>query len=115
MSANFAFRRFADPFVLTVGPSSASTQVTIAGDAKFPSIEEGRSFYFVNPNPFYVRLKGSKGAFSAVTETTGWLFPPHSAQVFSTQNPDFVSVMAVTRGGLTAATGTCELSYGVGS
>jgi len=116
---DFAFRRWADPFVIPVGPGTASTQIIIKDDPKFPSIERGRSFIFVNPNPFCVRLRGSSlqrdGGFIAVTETTGWLIMPWEKSVWSTQQPDWVSAMSVTRGGLTAGTGTLELAYGTGS
>ena len=115
---SFAFRRYTDPFVIQVSPTSAATQVTIKGDPKAPSPERGSSFMFVNPNPFCVRLKGSRddaGGFVPVTEDTGWLILPGEKSVWSTQYPDYVSAMSVSLGSYDqAGTGRLEMSYGTG-
>lgn len=115
MAESFPFRRFADPFIINVTPTSASTQVVVAGDPRYPSLEEGRSFIFVNANPFCVRLRGSSGTFAPVTETTGWLILPWEKSVWTSQLPQWVSAMSVTRGGVEAGTGTLELAYGTGA
>lgn len=111
MSENvFPFRRVTDPFVLNVAPTAQRFDVPM--DLKSAGYT---SFYVVNPNSFWVRLRGSQGSYVAITETTGWLFPPGFAGVFSTQYPEFMSAMSVTRQGLPAGTGTLEVSYGGGA
>lgn len=112
-----AFRRFADPFVIPVAPTPGA-QFTIVGDPRFPPDGRNSSFIITNPNQFCVRLKGSNqrrdGGFVQVTEENGWLFLPMSQTVWTTQYPDWVSAMSVTRGGLVAGNGTLELAYGEG-
>lgn len=112
-----AFRRYADPFVMTATTTSASTQVTIAGDPKFPVVGQGRSFRIVNKSPYYIRLRGSRSTFAPVTSTTGWCFAPYTTEIYASQLPDWVSVMLdgtpefpVTG----ASTGVLEMSYGTG-
>lgn len=106
---NFPFRRLTEPLVIPVSPTSSQFQVP----AGF--IPPGtNSFWIVNPNNFWVRLKGFQGSAGNVTATTGWLFSPGFTGAFSTQYPEWMSVMSVTYQGLTAGTGTLELSYGGG-
>lgn len=117
------FQRLANPFVLPVGPDTAGNEMMIADDPRFP--KNATSFLFVNPNPFWVRLRGTQPGqtFTPVTATTGWLFPPGFFGVFKTQNPKSVSVMAVAKPGypLTDENGqpytgcTVELAYGGGA
>jgi len=111
MSENsFAFRRLTDPFMLTVAPTAQRFDVPV--DLKAAGYT---SFCVVNPNAFWVRLKGSNGTYSSVTTTTGWMLPPGFFGVFSTQYPDFMSAMSVTAQGLTAGSGVLEVSYGGGA
>lgn len=107
---NFCFRRATDPFLLTVGPTAQKFDVPV--DLKAAGYT---SFCVVNPNPFWVRLRGSNITYAAVTSTTGWMFPPGFFGIFSTQYPEFMSAMSVTAQGLTAGTGVLEVSYGGGA
>lgn len=115
-----AFRRYADPFILTATTTSAATQVAIAGDPKFPTVQQGRSFRIINKSPYFIRLKGStqkSGGFVAVTSTTGWCFAPYSTEVYASQLPDWVSVMldGTPEVPVTGASiGILEMSYGTG-
>jgi hypothetical protein len=115
MSDNsFAFRRMTDPLLLPIATTATKFDVP---DGYFRGAGPGagaQSFWVCNANNFWVRLKGSTGTYVAVTDTTGWLFPPGFVGAFSTQFPQFMSTMAVTRQGLTAGTGTLEISYGGG-
>lgn len=122
MSENsFNFRRFADPLLLPVG--ATAQQFTLPGGyfAQGGPAMGATSFWVCNANNFWVRLRGSgnaidnTGSYVAVTDTTGWLFPPGYTGSFSTQYPLFMSAMAVTRQGLPAGTGVLEISYGGGS
>ncbi len=120
---NFSFRRSTDPLLLPV--ATTATQFTVPagyflqGGPGFGAT----SFWVCNANNFWVRLKGSgimtdvNGSYSytAVTDTTGWLFPPGYMGAFSTQYPMWMSTLSVSRQGLTAGTGTLELSYGGGN
>lgn len=109
------YRRYSDPWILTVTPTSASTQVTIADDAKYPGVGQARSFEFVNKTPYYVRLRGSsalKGGFQPVTATTGHVIAPYSRIIRSSQKPDWISVQSFDDAGITAGSGTCEINYG---
>jgi hypothetical protein len=108
---NFPFRRLTEPLILPVSSTASQFQVP----ANY--IPTGASsFWVVNPNNFWVRLKGFTAAEGAnsVTATTGWLFSPGFTGAFSTQYPAWLSVMSVNYQGLTAGTGTLEISYGGG-
>ncbi len=110
MSANvFAFRRMTDPIRMAVGPTP--TQIVVPPGFIKP---EYTSFQVVNPNKFAVRLRGSKGTYIPVSETTGWFWTPNLVAVYSTQYPDFMSTLAVPYQDELAGTGWIELSYGVG-
>jgi hypothetical protein len=112
-----AFRRFADPFVITATATSAATQVPIAGDPKFPTVGQGRSFRILNKSPYFIRLRGSKGTFVPVSASTGWCFLPYSVEVYASQLPDWVSVVIEPMPGETlpaGASGVLEMSYGTG-
>lgn len=111
MSENsYPFRRSTDPYQLAVDVSAQKFDVPM-------DIKAGgyTSFLVVNANPFWVRLRGSNGSYVAVTETTGWLFPPGFFGTFSTQYPEFMSAMSVARQGIPAGTGILEISYGGGA
>lgn len=108
---NFAFRRSTDPYMVPAGASASKFDVP--DDLKSSGY---MSFCVVNPNPFWVRLRGSTGTYVAVTDTTGWLFPPGFFGIFSTQYPEFMSAMGVVRQGLpVTAGGFLEVSYGGGA
>lgn len=103
------FRRITDPFILPVGLTVQ--RFDVPNDLR---VQDMRQFLVVNPNPFWVRLKGSRDTYTPVSETTGWLFPPGFFGVFSSQYPMFMSTLAVSRQGIDAGTGTLELAYGRG-
>jgi hypothetical protein len=119
-----AFRRMTDPVMVTVGPTA---QPTMVPDGKLIDTQSGLrlgSFYVVNPNNVWVRLRGFSAQNVAdctavgVTPSTGWLWPPGHVAVYSTQTPACVSAMAVPMPGF-PITGTTtyapiELSYGFG-
>lgn len=116
MSDNsFNFRRLTDPMQMAAEPTAQKFDVPAGffqpGGPAFGAM----SFWICNPNNFWVRLKGSNGTYVAVTDTTGWLFPPGFCGSFSTQYPEFMSVMSVSRQGIPAGSGALEISYGGGS
>lgn len=120
MSENsFNFRRLTDPLLLNV--TTSATQYTVpVGYFDVGGLGNGAmSFWVCNANNFWVRLKGSgfngAGSYVAVTDTTGWLFPPGYIGSFSTQYPTYMSTLAVDRQGIPAGTGTLEISYGGGT
>lgn len=115
------FRRMTDPLLLPVAPTA--TQFNVPDGFFMP---EGPgfgslSFWVCNANNFWVRLKGSgngalnTGSYTAVTATTGWLFPPGFTGSFSTQYPLFMSTISIARQGLPAGSGVLEVSYGGGA
>lgn len=109
------YRRYSNPWILDVSPTSANTQVAIASDPRYPGIGKARSFEFQNCTASYVRLRGSSqeaGGFVAVTATTGWLIKPFGTIIRASQRPDWISVMSVDYAGIPAATGKCEINYG---
>lgn len=108
------FRRFSDPLMVPCAPTA--TQFVVP-DGFFTQDAQWNAFYVVNRNAFWVRLRGTTaGPFQPVTETTGWLFPPGFAGVFSTQYPRFMSAMAISVPGYPpAGEGIVELAYGIGA
>ena len=116
MSDNsFNFKRLTDPLLLPVGVTAQKFDVPTGFFDPSGPAAGAMSFWVCNANNFWVRLKGSNGTYTAVTDTTGWLFPPGYIGSFSTQFPQFMSTLAVTRQGVKAGTGTLELSYGGGT
>lgn len=120
MSANSNnFRRITDPLLLSV--ATTATQFNLPAGYFEPGGPAfgAMSFWVVNANNFWVRLRGSgfngSGSYVAVTDTTGWLFPPGYIGSFSTQYPLFMSTLSVDRQGIPAGTGTLEISYGGGT
>ncbi len=117
-----AFRRMTDPVQVAVGPAAQATMVPASKLIDPMSGLPLGSFYVVNPNNVWVRLRGfSAGNVSdcssvGVTPSTGWLWPPGHVAVYSTQNPVCVSAMAVPMPGypLTGSYAPLELSYGFG-
>ena len=107
---NFSFRRSTDPYMLPVG--TTAQRFDVPADLKAAGY---MSFCVVNPNNFWVRMRGSTGSYIPVTDDTGWLFPPGFFGVFSTQYPEFMSAMSVTKQGIPAGTGILEVSYGGGA
>lgn len=124
MTPTNAFRRMTDPVQAAVGPTAQATMVPASKLVDPMGGQPLGSFYVVNPNNVWVRLKGySAGNLAActsnpVTPSTGWLWPPGHVAVYSTQNPACVSTMAVPMPGfpITASTtyAPIELSYGFG-
>jgi hypothetical protein len=124
ITPNNAFRRMTDPVQAAVGPTAQATMVPASKLIDPMSGLPLGSFYVVNPNNVWVRLRG----FSAqnvdnctsvgVTPSTGWLWPPGHVAVYSTQNPACVSTMAVPMPGFPISATTTyapiELSYGFG-
>jgi hypothetical protein len=116
------FRRMSEPVQLAVG---ATAQTTMVPPERLRDPANGlplNSFYVVNPNNVYVRVKGYSNADdcanNSVTPTTGWLFPPGFTGVFSTQYPMCGSAMAVPMPGYPLTSSTTyvplEWSYGFG-
>jgi hypothetical protein len=116
------FRRMSEPVMVAIGPTPQMTMIP-QGSLKDPV--NGlplSSFYVVNPNNVYVRVKGfnttAECSSVAVTETTGWLWPPGFVGVFSTQFPLCASAMAVSKPGYPITSSTTyaplEWSYGPG-
>jgi hypothetical protein len=113
-STQIPFRRMTNPLVLPVGPTAQRFDVPTNF---FTSMAGITSFYVVNANNFWVRLKGSPMSttpYSDITETQGWLFSPGFQGAFTTQFPVWMSTLAVNRQGLTPGTGVLELCYGRG-
>lgn len=112
-SGQIPFRRLTDPLMVPV----ATTSTTMAVPAGFIP-QDATSFRVVNPNNFWVRLRGASLATSAnpsaltITATQGWLFPPGFSGTFTSQFPEYLATISVGAG---AGTGTLELSYGIGS
>lgn len=69
------------------------------------------SFAMVNSYPVFMRLLGSSGTFKPVVEGDGWLVPPGHFGVYSTQNPRFLSCIAVDRPNFPIKDGSGALLY----
>ncbi|TXN36346.1 hypothetical protein [Methylobacterium sp. WL7] len=116
------FRRMSEPVMVQIGPTPQTTMIPAASLKDPMNGLPLSSFYVVNPNSVYVRVKGFSNAADCanigVTETTGWLWPPGFVGVFSTQYPFCASAMAVSKPGfpITASTtyAPLEWSYGPG-
>lgn len=112
------YRRFSNPWVIAASGSSASTQIAIASDPKYPGIGQARSFEFKNMSPYYARLRGSSqqqnGGFVAVTDTTGHVIAPFETIIRSSQRPDWISVQFFDYAGFGVGNGRCEINYGTG-
>lgn len=117
-----SFRRLADPYMVTCAPTAGKTDVD-ADDLRAKGVT---SFVITNPNPFWVRLRGSylDPGFRAVTPTMGWMFPPGLHAVYATQYPDFMSAMAVeavgfpikdSQGNALYPNAVIEVAYGTGA
>jgi hypothetical protein len=116
------FRRMTDPLQVGIGPTP---QMTMVPKSVLTDPATGLplpSFYIVNPNNVWVRVKGFNNAADCqsigVTPTTGWLWPPGHVGVYSTQSPFCASAMAVPMPGYPLNANTTyaplEWSYGVG-
>ncbi|GGB15049.1 hypothetical protein GCM10011380_00580 [Sphingomonas metalli] len=104
-----------DPFV----PAIAATAKTTAYPQAFLDMMAAKgcsSFRIINPNSCAVRFRGATGADDLIKEGEGRLLGPWQTEVFSTQNPTFLSVMPVVRPGLPipADLAPVELNYGIG-
>ncbi len=112
MSENtFAFRRYTDPLMLPVGQTAQRFDVP-AGFIK-PAYT---SFLVVNPNSFWVRLKGfdTAAAYADIADGQGFLLAPGESAVYATQRPAVMSTIGVVRQGIPVGSGFLELSYGNG-
>jgi hypothetical protein len=116
------FRRMTEPVQVNIGPTP---QMTMVPPTSLKDPMNGlplSSFYVVNPNQVWVRVKGFNNATDCqnigVTPTTGWLWPPGFVGVFSTQFPVCASAMAVSMPGYPITQSTTyaplEWSYGPG-
>lgn len=117
-SGTFAFRRVTDPLILPVGPQALKFVVPDGFFAEGGPGYQATTFLVVNANACYVRLRGTTvGRYQAVTETTGWLFPPGFVGCFTTQHPIFMSTLAVPMPGfpLPEEYVPLELPYGGGT
>src|SRR5690242_4628792 len=84
------FKRTTEPALLQV--SATASWYTVSEDF-IPM--DATSFRVANPNKCWVRLKGFKtDTGQRVTATTGWAFAPGSVEIYLTQNPAFMSVIA---------------------
>lgn len=111
----FPFRRLTDPLILDVDVVAKKFDVPAGFFQQGGPGFGATSFWVVNPNNFWVRLRGSNDAnHIPVTATTGWLFPPGFCGAFSTQFPVSMSTLAVTYQNVPAGVGTLEISYGGG-
>jgi hypothetical protein len=123
MPVTTSFRRLTDPLQIPVGPSPQRFDIP---GGFIP--QEAEAFWIVNPNAFWIRLRGSganrinnggmSGEYVEVigdqANGTGWHLPPGFVGVFATQNPRFVSTISTTAQGLSAGSGYVELAFGVG-
>lgn len=103
-----------DPFVPDI---SAGGKTTAYPQAMVDAIAaKCSSFRIINPNVCYIRFRGATGTGDVIKEGEGRLLAPGAAEVFSTQNPTHLSVMAVARPGypVPAALASPELNYGIG-
>lgn len=112
-----AFSRIGSSIQIPVTATSANTAVpwVVPPNAK--------TFMFVNPTPYDIRLEGTiAGAtFVPVTSSTGWLILARTtAGPFRTKNPAFMSAQAFSTPGVPIPAGSdftgcwLELVYGDG-
>lgn len=117
-SGTYAFRKMTEPLLLDIKATATRYDVPPGFfDQGGPGFQ-ATSWWVVNPNNCYVRLKGTtSGAHVPVTDSTGWLFPPNFSGPFSTQYPTSMSTLAVVRGGLPipAKCDPLEIIYGGGN
>lgn len=118
-SGTYAFRRITDPLQLPVKAEATRFDVPETFFAEGGPGFGTTTFLVVNPNPCYVRLRGTSGTgpHRPVTPKMGWLFPPGFVAAFSTQYPVSMSTMAVAMPGvpLPAEFAPLELIYGGGT
>jgi hypothetical protein len=116
MSPNIPFYRIGEPAVIPFSPTSANTEVPV-------TVPDGAtSFQYTLNAPCAVRFRGRLGsaAFVPVTTTTGWLWLPGTARVYTSLQPVSVSIMSVdgpnasVQAAQKACSGTLELQYGTG-
>lgn len=105
-----------DPFV----PAIAAEPTTTAYPQAFLDEMAAKgcsSFRIINPNTCWIRFRGASGLDDKISDGQGRLMAPGAAEVFSTQNPTFLSVMPVARPGfpIPAELASPELNYGIGS
>lgn len=103
-----------DPFL----PQIAATAKTTAYPQALVDviIAKCSSFRIINPNACAIRFRGATGPGDLIQEGEGRLLGPWQTEVFSTQNPTYLSVMPVARPGLPVPADLArpELNYGIG-
>ncbi|HEV2557953.1 MAG TPA: hypothetical protein VGU45_04945 [Microvirga sp.] len=117
-SGTYAFRRTTDPLLVPVTLDGSEYTVP-AGffDEGGPGFGT-TSFYIVNRNPCFVRLRGTSKqhkTFQRVTPETGWCFSPGNHGPFSTQYPVKMSAMFAEGLPAPATFLPIEVSYGGGA
>lgn len=117
-AGNFAFRRVTDPLLVPVAATATEYTVPNGFFADGGAGYQTTSFYVVNPNNCWVRLRGwsGQGNFAPVTPTMGWLFSPGFQGAFGTQYPVKMSALAVVKQGIAIPNDLAplELIYGAG-
>lgn len=104
-----------DPFI----PEIAQSARTTAYPSAFlqAMVAKGcSSFRIINPNQCCIRFRGATDLNDIIKEGEGRLLGPGGVEVFSTQNPTYLSVMPVARPGLPVPVelAPVELNYGIG-
>lgn len=93
-----SFSRIGNSIQVPVSADSASNQIPW----QVPT--NAKTFMFVNPTPYDIRLEGTpKGAqaFVPVTSSTGWLILARTtAGPFRTKNPEFLSAQVFSTPGV---------------
>lgn len=98
--ATVPFYRSGQAVRIPVSATSGATPFSLTG--LLPAITD-KSFMFVNPCPFDIRLEGSAvgGSFNQVSSSTGWLILARSVMgPFTSKNPDRLSVQAFSTPGI---------------
>lgn len=106
-----------DPFIPEIGLTAKTTAYPQAFlDAMVA--KQCSSFRIINPNPFPIRFRGASALDDLIQPNQGRLLGPWQTEVFSTQNPKFLSVVPAPLPGYTlpAASDLAppELNYGIG-
>lgn len=107
-----------DPFVPDILATGAKTTQYPAAFLQKMADMSCSSFRVINPNPCFVRFRGATDGNDLVQSGQGRLMAPFGVEVFSTQNPTYLSVMPVARPGYPIPAQSdlapLELNYGIG-
>lgn len=103
-----------DPFVPAIGQTAKTTAYPAEMVAAIA--EKCSSFRIINPNNCCIRFRGAADLNDKILEGEGRLIGPYGTEVFSTQNPTYLSVMPVARPGspIPSELAPPELNYGIG-